>query len=99
MGKRVDFQTTLELITPNVYFQPPSNLIMSYPAIVYSRKSIDKLSANDSDYGLNRSYNVSVIDRNPDSELADKVLKLPFSKFDRQFISDGLNHFAFVIYY
>ncbi len=99
MGTRIELQTLLQTITSNVYFQPPSNFNMSYPAIVYSRKTIETLKANDKKYKMDRSYNVTVIDRNPDSPIVDKLLELDYCEFDRQFITDGLNHTSLVIYY
>lgn len=99
MNSRIEFQKLLETITPNVYFQPPSNISIKYPAIVYNRKKISKLSASNSTYKVNNSYDVTVIDRNPDSSIADKVLNLNYCEFDRQFVSNGLNHTSFTIYY
>lgn len=86
-------------ITPNAYFQPPSNLSMKYPAIVYSRKSIDYDYANDSVYKNKHAYDITIVDKNPDSKIAVEVSKLRYCKFDRQFTTDGLNHIVFKLYY
>jgi hypothetical protein len=40
-----------------------------------------------------------VIDRNPDSELPDKVIELPLCKFDRFYTADNLNHTVFTLFF
>ena len=101
MVSRPSLQTFLEelLGSPNVYFQPPPSVKMSYPAIVYSRKDIDNLHANDEVYLQNHAYELVVIDKNPDSEIVEKVSKLPYCVFDRHYTKDNLNHDAFTIYF
>ena len=101
MATRIDLQNVLEelLGNRNVYYQPPESLKMSYPAIVYSRKTIDNSYANNSVYKQNYAYEITVIDKNPDSEIVNKVSKLPTCRFDRHFKSDNLNHDVFTLYY
>lgn len=101
MASRLNLQTELESIlgSRNVYFQPPSSVRMSYPAIVYSRKGIDKKSANDAVYCKLPSYEVILIDKNPDSTFVDKILDLPYCSYDRHYESDNLNHDVFTLYY
>ena len=101
MATRIDLQNVLEelLGSRNVYYQPPESLKMSYPAIVYSRKTIDNSYANDSVYKQNYAYELTVIDKNPDSEIVNKVSKLSTCRFDRHFKSDNLNHDVFTLYY
>ena len=101
MATRIDLQNVLEelLGSRNVYYQPPESLKMSYPAIVYSRKTIDNSYANDSVYKQNYAYEITVIDKNPDSEIVNKVSKLSTCRFDRHFKSDNLNHDVFTLYY
>lgn len=101
MATRVDLQNTLEelLGSRNVYYQPPESLKMNYPAIVYARKTIDNSYANNSVYKQNYAYEITVIDKNPDSEIVNKISKLPTCRFDRHFKSDNLNHDVFTLYY
>lgn len=82
-----------------VYFQPPESVNMKYPAIVYSRNRIDNEHANDSVYMQSLSYSITVIDKNPDSEIVEQVSCLPRCRFDRHYIADNLNHDIFTIYY
>lgn len=101
MSRRTELQTLLEEIlgSKNVYFQPPDTFSMKYPAIVYSLNRIDKKSANDSSYIQKRSYTVTLIDKNPDSEFIDKISSLPLCQFDRPYKSDNLNHYVFTLYF
>lgn len=82
-----------------VYFQPPETVKMKYPAIVYSRNNISNRHANDDVYMQSPSYSITVIDKNPDSDIVDKVSLLPRCRFDRHYTSDNLNHDTFTIYY
>lgn len=54
----------------HVYFQPPESIKMKYPAIRYSLSNIWNKFASDSIYNQSNSYEVIVIDKNPDSELS-----------------------------
>lgn len=83
----------------HVYFQPPESVKIKYPAIVYSRNDIGNTFANNDVYKQSRNYQVTVIDRDPDSEIVDKVSKLPTCRFNRHFVSDNLNHDVFILYH
>lgn len=99
MGLRLDLHTILKTIVDNVYFQPPANVQLEYPCIIYSRDYADTRFADDMPYTYTKRYSVMVIDRDPDSELPDKVAALPMSTFNRYFATDGLNHDVFSVYY
>ena len=101
MGKREDLQKLLENVlgSRNVYYQPPSNITMKYPAIVFSRDRIDNRFANDDVYGQSFGYLVTVIDRDPDSKIVQRLSVLPYCRFNRHFVSDNLNHNVFTIYF
>lgn len=96
---RLDFQALLKTVTPNVYFQQPSNTNMVYPAIVYSIKDMDDKNANNHIYRSSTVYDVTVIDANPDSPIVAAIRGWNYCKYDRQFVVNGLNHTTFVIYY
>ena len=83
----------------NVYFQPPESIRMNYPAIVYSRNRIDNTFADNTVYKQKVSYEITVIDEDPDSEIVKKVSLIPMCRFDRHFTSNNLNHDTFTIYY
>lgn len=99
MGQRLDLQTFLETITPAVYFQPTINTKMVYPCIVYKRVDEDAKYAGNKLYNHTKMYQVTVIDRNPDSTLPDDVRALPLCSFDRHYTAEGLNHDVFNLYF
>jgi hypothetical protein len=99
MDNRPNLQTLLKQFCNNVYFQPPESLKLNYPAIVYKRSDIRNTFADDEVYKQSFQYELTVIDKNPDSEIVNKVSKLPKVRFNRHFQSDNLNHDVFTIYY
>jgi len=101
MGSRLDLQTTLEdlLGSRNVYYQPPESIKLNYPAIVYSREDIDNTFADDIVYTQSHVYELIVIDEDPDSDIVEKVSKLPTARYNRNFKSDNLNHDIFTLHY
>ena len=98
MDRRLELDTLFRTMTPNVYFQPPSGHKMNYPAIVYSRNSIQNTYADNSVFSQRTVYTVTVIDKDPDSKLVKEVSKLPTCSHDRSFTSENLNHDTFTLY-
>lgn len=104
MDKRLELDALLRKVmkdvsgVENVYFQPPENLLLKYPAIVYSRSDIRNRPADDMVYSQFTFYDLSVIDKNPDSLLVYAVASLPRCKFGRHYKSDNLNHDTFTIF-
>jgi hypothetical protein len=99
--RRLELQSLLEelLGSDQVYFQPPTNIIMTYPCIVYHRDTANTQFSDNNPYRHTKRYQVTVIDRNPDSEIPDKVAKLPMCLFNRFFTAGNLNHDVFNLYY
>lgn len=83
----------------NVYYQPPKNIQMIYPAIKYSLNDIYGKNADDRKYITNKCYSLTVISKKPDPEVINKLLELPMCTFDRPYIADNLNHYVFTIYW
>lgn len=83
----------------NAYFQPPESVQIKYDAIVYSRRAIEPVYANNQVYNQRDCYSVTVIYRDPDSELPKKISKLPLCRFDRHYTADNLNHDVFILYH
>lgn len=99
MAPRQSLHNLLKQITENVYFQPPPNVEMNYPCIVYSRDDVDTKHANNKPYNQTKRYMVTVIDRDVDSELPDKVSELPMCTFNRFYTADDLNHDVYQLYF
>lgn len=58
----------------HVYFQPPKNTILKYPCIIYKLAGIQARHADNRHYIQKREYELTVIDRDPDSALREKVV-------------------------
>jgi hypothetical protein len=99
MAPRLQLHQLLETVADNVYFQPPVNIQMQYPCIVYKRDFSNNQFADDKLYAFEYRYMLTVIDRDPDSEILEKVRALPKCVFNRFFTADNLNHDVFSIYF
>jgi hypothetical protein len=101
MGTRLELQSVLEdlLGSENVYFQPPENITMSYPAIVYNRYALSSQFADNLPYARKIRYQVTVIDADPDSLIPDKVAGLPLTTYVRHLTVSSLNHDIYDVYY
>jgi hypothetical protein len=98
---RLLLQSLLEEVlgSSNVYFQPPANIKLSYPCIVYKRSGSDTIFADNVPYRRTTRYQVTVIDRNPDSNIPKKVGDLESCTHNDNFAVDNLNHDVFTLYY
>lgn len=85
----------------NCYFAPPPNIKMQYPAIEYELSNIQQTYADNLLYKNARRYSVVVIDEDPDSEIPEKLINRHqlYTTSDRVFVSDGLYHFTFTIFF
>lgn len=99
MHRRIEFHNFLKNITKldNIYFQPPSNVKLNYPCILYSLNDSFIDSANNNSYKIEKEYQIILIDKNPDSNYVDIILSLPRINFDRFYTSENLNHYVFSI--
>jgi hypothetical protein len=101
MAPRFELQTLLtDILEANhVYFQPPPSVQMVYPCIVYSRDYEQINYADDIPYKHRKRYLVTVIDRNPDSEIPDKISELSMCTYDRFYTADNLNHDVYKLFF
>lgn len=81
-----------------VYFQPPENLKIGYPAVVFHLSKIEIDRASDVPYKGAKEYSVTLITKDPEPDVIDEILKIPYSSLDTTYISDGMNHFVFTVY-
>jgi hypothetical protein len=101
MGTRLELQTLLGGLQEDLtaYFQPPPNVTLSYPAIIYNRdyRAVDY--ADNIAYNWATRYQVTVIDADPDSLVPDMVAALPLTKYVRHYTTEGLNHDIYDLYF
>ena len=102
MGSRLELQELLEEVAGagiDVYFQPPESTKIKYPCIVYERDSANTIFASNLPYLVAKRYAVTVIDKNPDSDIPNRIAALPMCLFSRHFTSDNLHHDVYNIYF
>lgn len=108
MGRRLELHSLLVQIMDAqdlpendqpVYFQPPANVQMIFPCITYHRDTSETLFAGNNPYRHTKRYEVTVLDRNPDTEIPERVAALPMCLHSRTFAADNLNHYIFSLYF
>ena len=101
MGSRQDLHELLVgiLESDNVYFQAPPAHQLVYPCIIYSRSDADTKFSDNKPYTHQKRYVVTVIDRNPDSNIPGQIAMLPMCVFDRFYTADNLNHDVYKLFY
>lgn len=84
----------------NCYYAPPASVMLNYPAIIYELSNITQTYADNLSYRNMRRYSVMVIDEDPDSQIPERLIQCcQYTTSDRVFVSDGLYHFTFTIFY
>ncbi len=94
MADRLELHAILESITgvEKVYFQPPENISMVYPAVVYNKSNIDTIHADNSLYAKKVTYQVTIISHDPDNTMGEFLLTALLARWVRGFNSNNLNH-------
>lgn len=83
----------------NVYFDPPSNIHMNYPCIVYKRDPVSNRRADNIRYINWYPYSVQIISKDPDFPLFDTFLSnFEYGTEGQPFVSDNLHHSNFTIF-
>ena len=100
-ARRVELQRILEEIlgSKNVYFQPPENVKLKYPCIIYQLGAGLRTPADNKKYLYYQGYTVTLITKDPDTDIPDKLLDLQYCSLERPFIAENLYHWVFFIYY
>ena len=107
MSRRLDLhhllEQTFETATgissdKRVFYQPGSDTRLAYPCLLYKLTDIPFDPANNCPYKVDHVYELTVIDRDPVSQLREAVVMLPNCSLTRIYESDGLHHYVFRIY-
>lgn len=100
MDRRLKLHSELLEFYPNVYFQPPANFKMEYPCLVYSKVVDHTAYADDQIYKERQAYNITVIERDPDSDIPRKIRsKFNYSRIIAHHTIDNLHQTVLNIYY
>lgn len=82
----------------NTYFQPPINIRINYPAIVYKLADIKSVHADNGVYLSGLRYMATLIVKEPDSDLIFRMAEIPTARFIRHYTEDNLNYYVYEIY-
>lgn len=100
MATRIELHNELLKFAPKAYFQPPSGLQLEYPCIVYHKTDKFRDYANDDIYRAIQEYQITVIDKNPDSVIADNIESyFQYCEINQYFTVDNLNHTTLNLHY
>lgn len=102
MASRLQLQEEFcELLgSNNVYYNPPSSVLMKYDAIRYSKSTPNVKRANNGPYQIIDRYDGVVITRDPDSDIPRKLLfRFSTISIGDMYVVNNLNHFPFTLYY
>ena len=101
MGTREELDAILctTLGSENVYYQPPENLKINYPCIIYSMNGNYELHADNSTYHRRREYSLLYITKDPDDAMIDTIADLPLCGMGKPYVAENLYHYPYTIYY
>lgn len=99
LERRLPLHNKFKELTANVYYQPPSTLVMKYPCIVYNLDDDEVKYANNVSYNRRKRYQVTFISRDPDDPVPDQLVELPYCSFQRRFVTAELTHDVFNLFF
>lgn len=102
MAQRPDLQSEFEILMEGgmVKYQPPPGYQLTYPCIIYSQSNGQTRFAGNRPYTFTKKYTVTLISRDPDDPLVEKLaMHFPMFTMDRAFSTEGLHHYVFTLYY
>lgn len=84
----------------NVYFEPPQNIKMFYPCVVFKRGVMSSRHAGNKTYKIDDAWDLTYIRFDPDDEIPHQMLEwFQMIRHTRTFVADGLHHDQFKLYY
>lgn len=100
MDNRIKLHRELEQFQLPLYFSPPADKVMTYPCIVYSKIIPSIIFANDNIYKNTQEYQLTVVERDPDSNKADLINDhFRYSTITNKIIFDKLYQTTIKLYY
>nr|DAV77718.1 MAG TPA: tail completion protein [Bacteriophage sp.] len=88
-----------EYIAPNIYFTPPDDVILKFPACVVTREDFDVRKANNTPYISSMGYKIVYMSKNESDEVFMKIANtFRYSAFRSEYKVNGLYHKVFVVY-
>ena len=87
-----------EYARQRVYYQPAASVKLKYPCVIYKLEDMPIVHANNLPYHWDHVYQITVIDRDPESIIREKIAEMSTCRFVRNYIADNLYHFVFRVY-
>ena len=88
-----------EKICPNVYFTPPEDIKINYPACIVTREELDIHRANNNVYKVSVGYKLVYVSKSEADDIIIKILNnFNHSDFRTEYKVNGLYHKVFVVY-
>jgi hypothetical protein len=95
-----DFVARMDDGSPAILFQPPENVKLRYPCVIYNYDSDYFRHADDKGYYARPQYEITVIEKDPDSMLWTKIAEhFDYCRHNRRFTADNLYHDVLGLYY
>lgn len=100
MDRREALSAELKQFVKTLYYQPPSNISMSYDCIVYTKMQPKQEKANNYNYIHQQKWQLTLIERTVDTGIAEKI-RDHFMKCSiiNYFAKDNLYHTIIELYY
>ena len=97
---RLQLQQELREIAPNAWYQKPPTNKMTYPCFVYKAIEPNVVRADNYAYLLMPGYEVLYISQTENDSIWETMLRrFTYCSAGRKYVSDGLFHYPFTIYY
>lgn len=97
---RLTLQETLLEMAPKAWYKRPPDNKMTYPCFLYRLSRPDVKHADNRVYAYKPCYNVIYISREPSDLVVRQMLeRFEYCSFDREYQTDGLFHYSFVLYW
>ena len=100
MSKRLELDAELKAFTDNLYYQPPSNIKLKYPCIIYNKNGIRTTYADDQIYKRHQQWQLMVIGTHPDDETAEQIMEhFEYCSINQYYTVDNLRHVTLTLFY
>lgn len=99
ISDRTALNAYLKSVCPNVFYQPGKNVTLTYPCITYTDSTVERFDANNHVYNSFMGYQITVITRDADSQIAKEIMKTwPNTDYSNSFVTDNLYHTVLMAY-
>lgn len=99
-NKRLELAIKLEDFCPNCYYQPPSDITMKYPCIIYNKDTPLQSNANDFNYISIDKYILTIVEYKADTGVAEKIRDaFRTARISQKYIADRLHHTKIELYF